>query len=106
RCVANVNASRLALKTERVTRITGENAYIKIDDATKKGTVILRMADQVQMKEAREQLRKGADLTDLKWQELVALENLTVDDAEPILLEIKAFLGCGRTRAAPRSAGQ
>src|SRR5207247_11388741 len=30
-CVASISASRLALKTERVTRITGENAYIKID---------------------------------------------------------------------------
>lgn len=101
RCVANITASRLALKTERVTRITGENAYIKIDYAAKKGTVIRRTANLAQMQEVREQLRKGADLTDLKWQELVTLENLTVDDAEPIIMEIKAFLDCVRTGTQP-----
>jgi predicted dehydrogenase len=101
RCVANVTASRLALKTERVTRITGENAYIKIDYAAKKGTVIRRTANEIQMQEVREQLRKGADLTDLKWQSLVNIENLTIDDAEPILMEIRAFLDCVRTGNQP-----
>src|SRR5690606_28349702 len=37
-CVANNTASRLAMKTERVTRITGENGYVKIDYAAKGGT--------------------------------------------------------------------
>lgn len=101
RCVANVTASRLALKTERVTRITGENAYIKIDYAAKKGTVIRRTANELQMHEVREQLRTGMDLTDLKWQELVNIENLVIDDAEPILMEIKAFLDCVRSGARP-----
>lgn len=101
RCVANVTASRLALKTERVTRITGENAYIKIDYAAKKGTVIRRTANEIQMQEVREQLRKGADLTDLKWQSLVNIENLTIDDAEPILMEIREFIGCVRTGRQP-----
>jgi predicted dehydrogenase len=101
RCVANVTASRLALKTERVTRITGENAYIKIDYAAKKGTVIRRVANEIQMHEVRDQLRKGKDLTDLKWQQLVNLENLVIDDAEPILMEIKEFLHCVRTGAQP-----
>ncbi len=106
RCVANITASRLALKTERVTRITGENAYIKIDYAAKRGTVIRRTANELQMQEVREQLRKGADLTDLKWQELVNLENLTVDDAEPILMEIRAFIECVRTGRQPEIDAQ
>jgi predicted dehydrogenase len=99
--VASVSASRLALKTERVTRITGENAYIKIDYAAKKGTSIKRTANEVQMSEVREQLRSGVDLTDLKWQELVVVENLEIDDAEPILMEIKAFLEAVRSGAKP-----
>lgn len=106
RCVANVTASRLALKTERVTRITAESAYIKIDYAAKKGTVIRRTANQLQMQEVRESLRNGADLTDLKWQELVTLENLTVDDAEPILMEIKAFIECVRSGEQPEIDAQ
>lgn len=106
RCVANITASRLALKTERVTRITGENAYIKIDYAAKKGTVIRRTANEIQMQEVREQLRRGADLTDLKWQEVVGLQNLTVDDAEPILKEIQEFLECVRTGRQPEIDAQ
>ena len=101
KCVANVTASRLALKTERITRITGENAYIKIDYAAKKGTIIRRIANEIQMEECREHLRKGVDLTDLKWQELVNIENLVIDDAEPIVAEIRAFLDAVRDGAQP-----
>lgn len=92
RCVANITASRLALKTERVTRITGENAYIKMDYAAKSGTIIRRLANEIQMAEVREQLRHGVDLTDLNWADLVNIEHLTIDDAEPILMEIRSFL--------------
>jgi len=101
KCVANVTASRLALKTERVMRITGENAYAKIDYAAKKGTVIRRMANELQMREVRDLLRRGTDLTSLKWQELVNIENLEIDDGEPITEEIKAFLAAVRTGDRP-----
>lgn len=100
-CVANVSASRLALKTERVTRITGENGYVKIDYATKNGTVIRRRANEIQMREIREQLRRGVDLTSLKWHELVNVEPLVIDDAEPIVMEIKSFLEAVRTGTRP-----
>jgi predicted dehydrogenase len=100
-CVANMSASRLALKTERVTRITGENGYIKLDYATKAGTIIRRRANELQMMEIREQLRKGADLTSLNWQELVNVEPLVIDDAEPIVMEIKSFLEAVKTGDRP-----
>jgi predicted dehydrogenase len=101
KCVANISASRLALKTERVARITGENGYIKIDYATKNGTIIRRRANELQMDEIREQLRKGADLTSLNWHELVNVEPLVIDDAEPITMEIKTFLQAVRTGDRP-----
>jgi predicted dehydrogenase len=101
RCVADITSSRLATKTERVTRITGENAYIKIDYAAKKGTMIRRTANEIQMREVREQIRLGSDLTSLKWGELVNAEELHVDDAEPIVAEIEAFLSAVRTGNRP-----
>lgn len=101
RCVANMTASRLALKTERVTRITGENGYIKIDYATKAGTIIRRRANELQMQEIREQLRRGADLTSLNWHELVNVEPLVIDDAEPIVMEIRSFVDAVRTGERP-----
>jgi predicted dehydrogenase len=100
-CVANLSASRLALKTERVARITGENGYVKIDFATKAGTIIRRRANELQVEEIREQLRAGADLTSLNWQELVNVEPLVIDDAEPIVMEIKSFLDAVKTGNPP-----
>lgn len=101
RCVANISASRLAMKTERVTRITGENAYIKIDYGAKKGNMIRRIANEIQMREVREQIAAGVDLTTLKWDQLVNIEPLIVDDAEPIVAEIEEFLDAVRTGRRP-----
>ena len=100
-CVANITASRLALKTERVTRITGEKAYIKLDYGAKSGVIIRRTANELQMREIQAQLRGGVDLTDLKWDELVNVEQLEIDDGEPIVMEIQAFLDAIRTGSPP-----
>ncbi len=100
-CVANITASRLAMKTERVTRITGEGGYIKIDYAAKTGTIIRKTANEIQMREVREQLSSGKDLTDVDWTELVNIEPLTIDDGEPIVKEIEAFLDAVRTGESP-----
>ncbi|MFG0304666.1 MAG: Gfo/Idh/MocA family oxidoreductase [Phycisphaerales bacterium JB040] len=100
-CVANMTASRLALKTERVTRITSETGYIKIDYGRKTGNVIRKTANDLQMEEVREALRSGADLTDLNWMELVNSEELQIDDSEPIVAEIEAFLDAVRTGQRP-----
>ncbi len=100
-CVANITASRLALKTERVTRITGEKAYIKLDYGAKTGVIIRRTANELQMREIQSQLRGGADLTDLKWDELVNVEQLEIDDGEPIVMEIRAFLDAIHTGSPP-----
>ena len=100
-CVANISASRLALKTERVTRITGENAYLKIDYANKSGVLIRRTANELQMHEMRDQLRNGADLTNLDWSELVNIEPLQIEDADMLTLEIEEFLSAVRTGSTP-----
>ncbi|MEZ6242029.1 MAG: Gfo/Idh/MocA family oxidoreductase [Phycisphaerales bacterium] len=100
-CVANITASRLAMKTERVARITGENGYIKIDYAAKQGLIIKRTANELQMRQVREELRAGKDLTDLNWQDLVNLEPLVIDNAEPIVMEIEEFLDAVRSGRRP-----
>src|SRR5690606_21493061 len=65
KCVANITASRLALKTERKIRIIGDNAYVSLDYAKKSGLLIRKTANELQMAEVREALRNGADLSDL-----------------------------------------
>ena len=100
-CVANISASRLAFKTERLTRITGESGYIKIDYAAKNGTIIRRTANEAQRQELVDQLRDGADLSDLDWSELVNIEPLAIDDADQLELEIGTFLDAVRTGRRP-----
>ena len=100
-CVANISASRLAFKTERLTRITGESGYIKIDYAAKNGTIIRRTANEAQRQELVDQLREGADLSDLDWSELINIEPLAIDDADQLELEIRAFLDAVRTGQRP-----
>ncbi|USN99384.1 MAG: Gfo/Idh/MocA family oxidoreductase [Phycisphaeraceae bacterium] len=100
-CVANISASRLAFKTERLTRITGEGGYIKIDYAAKKGTVIRRTANELQRQEVIEQLRAGADLSDLDWSELVNIEPLEIEEIDQLEMEICAFLDAVRTGRRP-----
>lgn len=100
-CVANMTFSRLALKTERVTRITSEDAYIKIDYAKKTGTMIRSVANASQMQEVRDLLSQGMDLTSLKWDDLVNVEPLDVDDGEPIVMEIESFLDSVRSGSRP-----
>lgn len=100
-CVANITASRLAMKTERKIRIVAEDAYVSIDYAAKSGVLIRRTANAAQLGEVREQLRAGADLSSLDYSSLVSLEPLQVDDAEPLKLELGAFLDAVRTGRRP-----
>ncbi|MCA9278334.1 MAG: Gfo/Idh/MocA family oxidoreductase [Phycisphaeraceae bacterium] len=101
KCVANLSASRLALKTDRVARIHGDTGYIKIDYAAKTGQIIRRTANEIQLREVADQLREGADLTDMKWDQLVNVEELQIDSGEPIVTEIEEFLDAVRTGRRP-----
>jgi len=101
KCIVNITASRLALKTERKIRIIGDNAYVSIDYAKKSGVVIRKTANSVQMEEIREELRKGTDLSDLNYGDLLAIEPLEIDDADQLEMEITEFLQAVRTGEKP-----
>lgn len=102
KCVANITASRLALKTERKTRIIGENGYVSIDYAKKSGVFIRRTANQIQMDEIREALREGTDLSELDYGNLIAIEELEIDDqADQLEMEIGSFLEAVRKGSKP-----
>ncbi|MGP1345040.1 MAG: Gfo/Idh/MocA family protein [Phycisphaerales bacterium] len=101
KCVANISSSRLAFKTERKTRITGENAYVSIDYGAKAGTIVKRTANEVQMDAVREALRSGTDLSDLNYHDLVAIEHLEIDDRDQLETEVAAFVEAVRSGNAP-----
>lgn len=101
RCVANITASRLALKTERKMRIIAEDAYVSIDYAKKSGTLIRRTANRLQMDAVRDEIKSGADLSSLDYSSLVNIEPLEIDDAEPLKMQLGAFLDAVRTGSRP-----
>jgi predicted dehydrogenase len=93
-CVANITASRLAIKTERKMRVFSEEAYISVDYGKKIGTVIQKTQNLDLIQMAREydadDLAQLAESVD--FASLVHIEQLTVDDStEPLRLQAEAF---------------
>lgn len=101
RCVANLTASRLALKTERKIRIISEDAYISADFVKRAGTVVRKTANEVQLHDVRERLKAGEDLSDVNYLELVAVEELAIDEGEPLRLQIDDFTAAVRAGRRP-----
>ncbi len=92
-CVANLTASRLALKTERKIRVFSEVAYLSLDYQKRSGVAIMKDANLDLIKMARE--RNAEDLSQMAgvdFGKLVKVEPLQVDDADPLKSEIESFV--------------
>jgi len=107
-CVANITASRLALKTERKMRLFSPDAYVSVDYARKSGSVITRTANEAQLELVRQQVASGqiADLAQLNYPELVKYEELQIQDKEPLRAEQEAFIAAVKTRGIPPVTGE
>lgn len=93
-CVANVTASRLAIKTERKMRIFSEEAYLSVDYAKKVGVVIKKSQNLDLIQMARDM--DVDDLAELAgsvdYTKLLKVEELVVDDStEPLRKQAEAF---------------
>lgn len=93
-CVANVTASRLAIKTERKMRIFSEDAYLSVDYGKKVGMVVKKSEnlDIIQMARdmAVEDLAELAQSVD--YTKLLKVEQLIVDEStEPLRQQAEAF---------------
>jgi predicted dehydrogenase len=93
-CIANVTASRLALKTERKVRVFSRQAYLSLDYFGKTGTIIKADTDNIELINKIRQLKHGGtfDLLKTDWTKLVHYEKLQIDDKEPLRIEQEAFL--------------
>ena len=93
-CVANLTASRLAVKTERKMRVFSEEAYLSVDYGRKVGIVVQKAANLDLIQMAR---KHGAeDLADLAgsvdYAKLLHVEELQIDDGtEPLRRQAEAF---------------
>lgn len=93
-CVANLTASRLALKTERKLRALSGDAYVSVDYQKKVATLIRKGPDLEGIRSAVAALKRGEvhDLSDLNKDNLVQVEQLQTDDVEPIRAELDSFI--------------
>jgi predicted dehydrogenase len=99
-CIANVTASRLALKTERKVRVFSRQAYLSIDYFKKTGTIIKADPNVNVVEWIQQQKRRGSiSLLKANWTDLLHVEKLNVDDKEPLRLEQEAFLRACSDRA-------
>lgn len=97
-CVANLTASRLALKTERKIRVFSEEAYLSLDYGKRAGVAIKKNANLDLIKMARE--RNAEDLSQMAgvdYGKLVKVEPLAVDSADALQSEIESFVRWVRT---------
>ncbi|MBL9121975.1 MAG: Gfo/Idh/MocA family oxidoreductase [Phycisphaerae bacterium] len=101
RCVANVTASRLALKTERKIRIISDQSYVSADFVERKGTVVRKSANDERIREVREMLKQGKDLSSMNYLDLVSIDALEVGAGEPLKLQAEDFVEAVRTGRKP-----
>jgi len=107
-CVANLTASRLALKTERKVRIFSDQAYLSLDYLKKGGLMISKAAniDMVQWLRQQQNENGQIKLEDTNWQDMVNIEMLDIDDREPLELEQEAFIKAIQEGSRPQVSAE
>ena len=102
-CVANLTASRLSLKTERRMRVFSPDAYVSLDYQKRYGLVARRSENVGAIRDAARKIRSGEieDLSELNFSDIVHLEELTIDDIEPLRAELESFAASVRSHTPP-----
>ncbi len=100
--VANLTASRLALKTERKLRVFAEKAYVSLDYQKKVGIAITLDHNLDVLKLARDRhIEDLSQMAGLDFGKLVHVEPLQIDDKDPLRDELETFVDCVRNRRKP-----
>ncbi|TWT44722.1 Dehydrogenase [Phycisphaerae bacterium RAS1] len=100
--VANLTASRLALKTERRLRVFCESAYVSLDYQKKVGIAITLDKNVDVLKWARE--RNIEDLSQIgaaDYSKMVKVEPLVIDASDPLRTELQTFVECVQQKRRP-----
>jgi predicted dehydrogenase len=107
-CVANITASRLALRTDRRVRVFSRQAYLSVDYLKKTGIIIKADPNTNVLKWIKEHKKmQNFDLTKVNWPDLLHIEQLIIDDKEPIRLQQEAFLrACVDKRLQPEVSAE
>ena len=101
--VVNMTASRLALKTERRLRVFSPDAYVSLDYQKRYGIVARRSGNLDAIRTAAARIRAGEikDLSELNYADLVHIEELEIDDTEPLRAQLDSFVTAVTTKTPP-----
>jgi len=107
-CVANLTASRLAMRTDRRLRVFSHDAYVSIDYQKRHGTVVRRSGNIEAIRRAVANIRSGEveDISQLNYKDLVHIEELQIDDVEPLRAELDAFVDAVQDGSPPVVSGE
>ncbi|HVT90315.1 MAG TPA: Gfo/Idh/MocA family oxidoreductase [Tepidisphaeraceae bacterium] len=102
-CVANITASRLALKTERRIRVFSADAYVSVDYQKRYGIVARRGENISAIRDTVARIRKGeiTDLSQLNFMDLVQVDELAIDETDPLRAELESFIGAATGKCSP-----
>jgi predicted dehydrogenase len=106
-CVANLTASRLALKTERKIHVFSNQAYLSLDYQRKSGIAIKKDANADILKMAQEKkIEDLAQLANNDYSKLVKVEPIMITDEEPLRAELESFITAVTTSSEPEVSAQ
>ena len=102
-CVATLTASRLALKTERKLRVFSPEAYVSLDYHKRAGVFVKKGQNVEKLREIVARVRAGEtiDPGEVDYGELVEVEQLQIEEAEPLRAQLESFLAAARREAPP-----
>jgi predicted dehydrogenase len=100
--VANLTASRLALKTERKLRAFSKSAYVSLDYQKKIGIAITLDKNLDVLRLAREHnLEDLSQLAGMDYGKMVHVEPLQIDDRDALATELETFIDCVQNKRRP-----
>ncbi|RMF79070.1 MAG: gfo/Idh/MocA family oxidoreductase [Planctomycetota bacterium] len=100
--VANLTASRLALKTERKLRVFCEDAYVSLDYQKKLGVAVRLDKNLDVIKFAREKnIEDLSQMAGVDFGKLVKIEPLSIEPRDALEDELATFIECVRDRKQP-----
>jgi len=108
--VANVTASRVAVKTMRRIRVFSPDSYISLDYGAREGQ-IFRKSPKLTMELVKQITEAPESLADLKGKEsvfgeLLQSETIPLPDHDPLEKELANFVECVRDGSNPMVSGE
>jgi predicted dehydrogenase len=102
-CVANLTASRLAMKTMRKVRIFSPQGYISLDFDRNYALLIGKSPEFSLEKLDVEALKRSSmdDIRALMLDKFFTVREMDLEGEEPLKAELKSFVECVRTGAEP-----